>query len=365
MYDLVNPFGDRRGRTLNAVWTFNLDKGLIFLTKPDCINSAPLELGLQRPLTLDDFHPLDPGNQTAESLQSLPKPYWDLQIDVAPRQRAFLGRILADFDHTWRHILRRHMNSTTFMKLAYATVWISSMHFDMFERTGFEHVGGQGNGPYAWVTDLPKWDSPKSTFLQVDSTWFVFAQDIQQGIEMAQDHANSHPRFTEPDVSSAIYVILTLRHIVLSKMVDGEPVWTQPEILFGENPSDTAVDMMIWASNTSTAESGPSRIHSLPAEIQDNILYYAATSPVSAGRLGCTLGLGSPFPWNESGLKIEIQERKRNRTENSPVESYIMFNGIMSGLSYKREYGPSTIHRCFSDLPKLKSGPPAYPQTSS
>lgn len=365
VYDFVNPFGDRRGRTINAVWTFDLDKGLIFLTKPDCIYSAPLELGLQRPLTLDDFHPLDPRNQTAESLQSLPEPYWDLKMGLAPRQRAFLGRILADFGHTWRHILRRHMNSTTFIKLAYATVWISSMKFDIFERTGFEHVGGQGIGPYAWVTDLPKWDSPKSTFLQIGSTWFVFAQDIQEGIEMARDHAYSRPQFTKPVVSSATYAILTLRQIVLCKMVDGEPVWTRPEILFDKSPSNTAIDMMIWASDTSTAESRPSRIHSLPAEIQDKILYYTATSPVSVGRLGCTLGLGSPFLWNENGLKIEIQERKRNRTEESPVESYVMFSGIMSGLSYKREYGPQTIHHWFGDLPKLQSGPPAYPQTSS
>jgi hypothetical protein len=75
VYDFVNPFGDRRGRMFNSVWTFDLDKGLIFLTKEDRVYSAPLELGLQRSLTLDDFHALDPGNQTAESVQALPETY--------------------------------------------------------------------------------------------------------------------------------------------------------------------------------------------------------------------------------------------------------------------------------------------------
>jgi hypothetical protein len=364
VYDFVNPFGDRRGRMFNSVWTFDLDKSLIFLTKPDCVHSAPLELGLQRPLTLDDFHPLEPGNQRAKSVQTLPEPYWNLKMEISPRRRAFLGRILADFGYTWRHVLRRQMNSTTFTKLAYATVWISSMQFYIRERIGFEHLGGQG-GPYVWVTNLPNWDSPNSSFFQVGSTWFVFVQDIQEGIEMARDHAFNHPQLTDPEVSPATYVILTLRQITLCKMVHGEPVWTRPEMLFGESPSDTAIDMMIWASDSSTTEFGPSQIHSLPAEIQDNILYYAAASSVLAGRLGCILGLGSPFPWTESGLKIMIQERKRNQTEESPVESYIMFNGMMSGLSYRREPMPSTIRYWFDDLPKFQSGHHAYLQTTS
>ncbi|CAJ0551382.1 Ff.00g113120.m01.CDS01 [Fusarium sp. VM40] len=363
VYDVVNPFGDRRGGKVNSVWTFDLHKGRIFLTKSVHIYSAPLELSLQRPLTWDDFHPLDPENQTAESLQSLPEPYWDLKMDVAPRQRAFLGRILADFGHTWRHILRRQMNSTTFMKLAYAAVWISNMRFDIHERLGFEHVGGKRREMYVWVTDLPKWDSPQSSFFQVGSTWFVFVQQIQEGIEMARDHARSLPQYTELEASPATYAILTLRQITLCKMVHGEALWTRPEILFGDSPSDTAIDMMIWASDSSTTEPGPSRIHSLPVEIQDIILYYAASSSVSAGMLGCILDVGSPFPWNESGLKIEIQKRKRKWTENSPVEWYIMFHGIMSGISYKREQGSSTKRSRFGGFSKLQPGPHASPQT--
>ncbi|KAM0187517.1 hypothetical protein ACHAPA_010548 [Fusarium lateritium] len=355
VHDFVNPFGDRRGRMFNSMWTFDLDKGLVFLTKQDRVFSAPLELGLQRPLTLDDFHPLEPGDQTTGSLQSLPGPYWDPQMDISPRKRSFLGKLLADFGYTWRHILRRQMNNTTFMKLAYATVWISNMRFDIHERLGFEHISGQC-GPYVWVTDLPNWDSPKASFFQVGATWFVFVQHIQEGIEMARDHARSCPQLTDYEASVTTYAILTLRQITLCKMVHGEAVWMRPETLFGDSPSDTAIDMIIWACDTSATEPDPSQIHSLPLEIQDNILYYAATSSVSAGRLGCILGLGSPFPWTESGLKIVIRERRRNRTEESPTESQIIFDGMMSGLSYAREPDPSTIRPWYDRLPKLQSG---------
>jgi hypothetical protein len=42
VYDFVNPFGDRRGDIFNSIWTFDLDKNLIFLTKQDSVHSAPL-----------------------------------------------------------------------------------------------------------------------------------------------------------------------------------------------------------------------------------------------------------------------------------------------------------------------------------
>jgi hypothetical protein len=133
-------------------------------------------------------------------------------------------------------------------------------------------------------------------------------------------------------------------------------------MLFGASPpSLTALDMLIWASSTSTNEPEPSRMNSLPLEIQDRILHYAATSSVSAGKLDCILGLGSPFIWTEGGWKIIIQKRKRNRTAKSPVESQIVLDGVMSGLSYRQEPEPVTRHTRHTDLPKsVQAGLHAY-----
>lgn len=155
MYGFVNPFGDRRGDAFNSVWTFNLDRDLIFLTKKDRHCSAPLRLARERLLTQDDFKLVSPLEQRPPDDQTLPGPYWEPTFDSMPRETSFLGRLLHDFTCTWRHIIRREMNAITFMKLAYAIIWISRIEFTLLERVEFEHVAE--GGPYIKVTDLPGW----------------------------------------------------------------------------------------------------------------------------------------------------------------------------------------------------------------
>ncbi|QKD55508.2 uncharacterized protein FOBCDRAFT_320262, partial [Fusarium oxysporum Fo47] len=109
VYDLVNPFGDTRGRSFHSVWTFDLDKDVPFLTKHDKLCTAPLSLARDRDrlLTLDDFELVrSPTEEIVEEI-TVPAPYRDLQLDVDQRKKALLGRILRDFGHTWRHLLRR------------------------------------------------------------------------------------------------------------------------------------------------------------------------------------------------------------------------------------------------------------------
>ena len=96
---------------------------MIFLETKDQLNVAPLEIGRQRPLTLNDFKLLDLPQPLLEQT-TLPGPYWEPEFDQRTRDKSFLGRVLHDFAYTWRHVLRRQMNRTTFMKLAYATLWI-------------------------------------------------------------------------------------------------------------------------------------------------------------------------------------------------------------------------------------------------
>ncbi|EEU40665.1 uncharacterized protein NECHADRAFT_76041 [Fusarium vanettenii 77-13-4] len=335
-YDLVNPFGDRRGGAFSSVWTFDLDKDAIFLEKENQIRVAPLQIGRQRPLTLDDFKLLDLPQPPLEQ-PTLPGPYWEPKFDQRPREKSFLGRVIRDFAYTWRHVLRRQMNATTFMKLAYATLWISSMDFTIRERTGFEHI--TEGGAYVWLVDLPNWETPKATLFKAGSTWFVLAQDIQDGLEMVRRHAQGHSLLIDPAANVVTYAILSLRQLTLCKAERNEIVWTKSEALFGEAPaSDDAIDVMLWATNTSgDTESKPTRLNLLPTEIQDGILYHATASLVASAKLGCELGLGSPFSWADRGAKIRVEERKRHRFESSPVESQIFFDGAMSGLSYKRD----------------------------
>ncbi|EXK83287.1 hypothetical protein FOQG_12467 [Fusarium oxysporum f. sp. raphani 54005] len=208
VYDQVNPFGDTRGRSFNSVWTFDLDKDVLFLTKHDKLCSAPLSLARDRLLTLDDFELVrSPTEEIVEEI-TVSAPYWDLQLDVDQRKKAFLGRILRDF--------------------AYAVIWIISMDFGIVERTGFEHVGG-GGGRYVGAADLPRWDAPNKTIVQVGSCWFVLARNIRKGLAMIREHMGSLAAIAETTTGTASYAILTLRQIVCCKVHDGDLVYTRPE----------------------------------------------------------------------------------------------------------------------------------------
>ncbi|KAF4955398.1 hypothetical protein FGADI_4577 [Fusarium gaditjirri] len=85
--------------------------------------------------------------------------------------------------------------------------------------------------------------------------------------------------------------------------------------------------------------------------VQDRILRQAAISSVAAAKLGIELSLGSPFSWTEQRRKIKLEEVLKHRTDASPVESHIFLNGVMSGLSYKREAAPFTFKVDMSSLP--------------
>ncbi|KAK2608993.1 hypothetical protein QQS21_002473 [Conoideocrella luteorostrata] len=342
-YDFVNPFGDRRDGIFNSVWTFDLDKDVLFLEKRDRCSSTSLELARQRLLTMDDFKQLSSATQTPPGEQTLPGPYWQPNISPLPRARAFAGHILRDFGFKWRHIIRRQINATTFMKLAYAIIWISRMDFTILERTGFEHVCS--GGPYVKLTDLPSWETPQATTVQVGSSWFALARDVLKGLEMIRSHMSTNQSLGCSTTHVVTYAILTPRQIILCNASGNELVWTKSETLFDNDTlSNSAIDMIMWATNTTSTEPQPNSMNRLPIEIQDKILSFTTISFVASAKLGCELGLGSPFTWTDGDVKIGIEEAKRHRSETSPVESLIVFNGVMSGLSYKRERGYPLVH---------------------
>lgn len=82
-------------------------------------------------------------------------------------------------------------------------------------------------------------------------------------------------------------------------------------------------------------------IHNLPLEIQDRILEHVSEGSVEAARLGCILGLGSPFTWiravdwQKRGGPVELLISPSHRTEFTPVESKIYFWDVFSGVSYR------------------------------
>jgi hypothetical protein len=339
----VNPFGDRRGGAFNSVWTFDLNNGMLFLSKNGAVYSTPLSLARAGLLTPQGFERLQEIPPTPCSGENPPGPYyWEPDLCPCPRKRAFVGRLLRDFGHTWRHVLRQPMRAGTFIKLAYATMWILMMDFTIIERTGFDHISV--GGPYVRLVDLPGWDTPKATLFQTESCRIALGQDITEGIELVRRHLNDAQNVENRD--SAVYIILTLRQVVLCKTKGRHMHCTRSATLFNDPipASDAAIDMLIWATNLAAAEPQPTTLGVLPIEIQDRILYCATASSVASAKLGCELGLGSPFSWVECSVMVGLEVFKRNRSETSPVESQIALNGTMSGLSYKRQRGYQAHH---------------------
>ncbi|KAM6534054.1 hypothetical protein FALCPG4_006991 [Fusarium falciforme] len=153
------------------------------------------------------------------------------------------------------------------MKLAYATLWISTIDFTMRERAGFEHI--TEGGPYVKLVDLPSWEIPEATLVKTGSSWFALVQDTEEGLDMVRRHAKGHSSLKDSTTNMVTHAILTLRRLALCKVEGNEFVWTRSEALFGDAPaSDDAIDMLLWATNTiGDAEPKPNRLHLLPIEI--------------------------------------------------------------------------------------------------
>lgn len=246
----------------------------------------------------------------------------------------------------WRHILRHRYDDVTFRKLASAVVRIATLDFTIVELTGRRHGV---RGAYVWVGQLPEWDHFDSTLIQVGNTWCALSQDPSEGLRLVREHIRTQHRSRAPaKLRETKYLILSMRHIILCHASAEKLEWTSPEPFFdGEHsPSDRAIDLLL---SSISIEPPRTSLHRFPLEILDTILKYTSAGPVVPARLGCVLGLGSPFLWRDGKLAIEREEANRFRCEEMPVESKIFFDDHMSGVAYKAdrysEVGPKATVR--------------------
>ncbi|KAJ3488576.1 hypothetical protein NLG97_g6177 [Lecanicillium saksenae] len=338
--DCVHPFGDSRGDAVDSVWTVDTNKKTVSLATKDGLRVAALPKDEDRLLSLSDFKPTKFHLSLEDDEPHPPGPYWEPEIDISLREEAFLKPILQDFGHVWRHVLRWRMNHTTFMKLAYATIWLLTMDFGLSELKRPESAFQ--NDANVSITELPPWKAPSEAIRRVGASWFVLAQDVQHGLDIARAHVRGNSAADEISQRAVTYVILTLRRVILCKAEANTLTWTKPAVLYGvDEVSEAAIDMLIWAAAPIPSYS-PTALSILPVEIQDRIIYYAGASLVASALLGCKLSIGSRFSWIERGSKIGLLGKKKHRTAYSPIESRILFHGFKSGLAYQREQNYSS-----------------------
>ncbi|OCK76592.1 hypothetical protein K432DRAFT_360103 [Lepidopterella palustris CBS 459.81] len=342
-YDTVNPFGDPRQLQYHALWTFDTQNDVLRHTNRDGCSQIRLALLRERVVSLADMESLGgPIPLPLEPTFDSELLYWKPQVEVDDRTRAFTHHLLLDFHRQWRHILRNRYNSVTLRALARAIIRLSTLDFEVRHDTG----GHGSRGVHVWITHLPAWEPFKADFVRVGNVYIVLCQAIQEGLSMAQQHVSSQdfsttesPSTTDSGEAQAHYMILSVKHIMLCHATGPNSLkHTAPEPLFNGDygvgpPSDLALDYLVWA----TASARPwifTTLQSLPVEVQDIILKYVSAGTVLAAKVGCLLGLGSPFLWKDGPLMVTLEERYSIRPSGSSVESQVWFGEHKSGIVY-------------------------------
>jgi hypothetical protein len=266
---------------------------------------------------------------------------WKPQVEVDDGIRAFIHRILCDFHHQWRHIFRNEYNLLTIRRFARAIIRLSTLDFGIRENTGGHHK----RGVHVWILDLPSWEPYETDILLIGNCWVVLCEDILDGLSIAQRHADSpeirrtrNSSVAEQDEAQAHYMVLSVRYIMLCHVNDLDSFrYTAPELLFhgdSSRPLSTlALDYLIWTT-VSARPIVNTPIQKLPIEIQDMVLSNVSKGTVAAAKVGCELGLGSPFLWKHGTLTNVLQVRYLNRPSGSSVESEIYFGEVKSGVVY-------------------------------
>ncbi|TVY90418.1 hypothetical protein LAWI1_G007252 [Lachnellula willkommii] len=332
--DVVKPFGDRR-QNLASVYTFNLDQDTLSYSD----ESGHIQLPLARlrkpgsdPVQRSEFTPFQIAPPPQQDLAGFPPPYQKPSTPIPERRLAFSSRILTDFANQWRHILRSSYADFTFRRFAKAVISIATNDFRVDEVFEKQHINFRSF--YISVLDVP-----------IGGTTVVLHQDLQTALKIAKDEAKERRNIMNPGdrTEQRIYLLLSVRHMLVCHVDStGTFSYTASTTLMDglTPPSPSAINLLLQALLPSRSRSD-SPIHSLPVEMQDRILEHVSKGPFEAARLGCVLGLGSPFTWMRAvdwprrGGPIEHFVSPSHRRENAPVESKMYFGDVFSGVSYR------------------------------
>jgi hypothetical protein len=179
----------------------------------------------------------------------------------------------------------------------------------------------------------------------MEGTTAVLHQDLHAALKLAEADAkeNEKSSISKSRNEQHIYLLLSIRHILVCHTNSTSNLSYTAPMKFMDGltpPSTSAINLLLQA----LAPSHPplyTPVHKLPLEIQNRILTQVSEGPIEAARVGCLLGLGSPYTWMRSndwprrGGPTELLTSPTHRTEFTPVESKIYFGDDFSGVSYR------------------------------
>lgn len=324
-----------------------MENDVLIHTNRHARRKLPLPLLLKQTVSVDDMQILGPPvPRLLRPTDVFEGQVWEPKVKVDERVRAFSHRLLRDFNHQWRHILRNEYSSKTLRILAKAVIRLATLDFDIYEETEERHYNPTGKPEYVWVMKLPAWEPFRSTadIVLIGKVHVVICMSLEEGLSKAREHQKLTGHTCPSDCLEPNYMILSVKRIMLCRITkDGTFECTKPELLLNGDPeaeylTERALDYLIWGSNTGIKPVS-TQLQLLPIEVQDIILDYVSAGDVAARKIGCILGVGSPFSWKCGPLNINLQEVWRRRHIESPVESQLWFNGHKIGLVYSVKRG--------------------------
>lgn len=346
-YDIPSPFGDHRECLVSTVWTVDLDRDILTVQKKNLNLRVPLDRLRGGRIFISDMEPFEPPPlQTFNLSRNFPQPTWDPKLVGTQRQIMFVGKMLEDFSHQWRHVLRSRYNDATFRRLACGILRIVSLDFTVKE------VGSRpGGGVLVALENMPRWEPFPKRIIHLGSVSVVLCQHATHalptlGEDLEQRRARyqlySPPPPHDRVCQTITYLILSVREVFLYRVCTcnkHSPMYTKPEPLFNgtDKPSPRALGYLFMAA---PAQRQSSTLHNLPVEVQDSILGKISRGKVESARVGCMLSLGTPFKWERDngggrGGMIQLQTVLTTKPYDVSVESQIWFDGFPSGLAYK------------------------------
>lgn len=341
----MHPFGDERQRFI-SICTIDFDQDLIAFSD----ESGHIQLPLARlrepdsePPQRSEFRSFEIASPPTLDLLAFSPPYQKLTTFIPQRRLAFASRILTDFAHQWRHILRSSYADSTFRRLAKAVISIATNSFHTQELSTRMQVDYYDRRPQ--VLKLPTWAPYESQSFTVGRTKVILNQDLRTALEIVKKKVEEigKPLNTSNCTEQRTYLLLSMRHILVCHVdAAGNFSHTAPKAFMDgiTPPSISAIELFLQVLLPSRLPPH-TPVHNLPLEIQDRILYHVSAGPIEAARLGCILGIGSPFTWRRAvdwprhGGPIEMKSNPTHRNEYSPVESRIYFEGVFSEICYQ------------------------------
>jgi hypothetical protein len=338
----VYPFDGHRCNTVETVWTFDLDNDRLRCDKQHYHIQVSLELARQAPLAISNFEPCALPVYPPTLCTMFTEASWipkrqGLDSALLQRRKALICRVLDDFAFQWRHVLHGSYNNSTFRRLAYAVIRIITLDYTIVELTAPRQGAG---GTLVRLQDLPKWSAWSGDIIRHGGVSIVMCQHVPHATSLIRADFkkwllyNQKNNSTKTSDAARTYLIFSLREITMYQISNEFERHSKVEPFFTDTftLSPEAVTVLLEATQNDVPKM---YIQNIAIELQDMILDKSTAGPLQHAKLGCNLNIGSAFTWRWNEREIEREEGVRNRSDGTPVESQIWFDGCFSGLAYK------------------------------